>query len=133
MILKHLRLISQIAMSSLPVHRPRLQNVTLKRMDVTNCDFQTQPVTKCDPRAKISLFSRQIIDFSCICQNFCVPLHTKTRAERKQHDIMKGKGYVYILTNPAFRENWVKIGKSSRPVDVQSCNPCNPSSSIWSV
>jgi len=21
------------------------------------------------------------------------------------------KGYVYILTNPAFRENWVKIGK----------------------
>ena len=30
------------------------------------------------------------------------------------------KGYVYILTNPAFRENWVKIGKSSRPVDVRS-------------
>ena len=30
------------------------------------------------------------------------------------------KGYVYILTNEAFRENWVKIGKSSRPVDVRS-------------
>jgi hypothetical protein len=30
------------------------------------------------------------------------------------------KGYVYILTNPAFRENWVKIGKSSRPVDIRS-------------
>lgn len=30
------------------------------------------------------------------------------------------KGYVYILTNPAFREDWVKIGKSSRPVDVRS-------------
>lgn len=30
------------------------------------------------------------------------------------------KGYVYILTNPSFRENWVKIGKSSRPVDVRS-------------
>lgn len=30
------------------------------------------------------------------------------------------KGYVYILTNPAFRENWVKIGYSSRPVDVRS-------------
>ena len=29
-------------------------------------------------------------------------------------------GYVYILTNPAFREDWVKIGKSSRPVDVRS-------------
>ena len=32
----------------------------------------------------------------------------------------KEKGYVYILTNPAFREDWVKIGKSSRPVDVRS-------------
>ena len=30
------------------------------------------------------------------------------------------KGYVYILTNKAFREDWVKIGKSSRPVDVRS-------------
>lgn len=30
------------------------------------------------------------------------------------------KGYVYILTNPAFRENWVKIGRSSRPVNVRS-------------
>ena len=30
------------------------------------------------------------------------------------------KGYVYILINPAFRENWVKIGKSSRPVNVRS-------------
>ena len=30
------------------------------------------------------------------------------------------KGYVYILTNPSFREDWVKIGKSIRPVDVRS-------------
>ena len=29
-------------------------------------------------------------------------------------------GYVYILTNPSFRDNWVKIRKSSRPVDVRS-------------
>lgn len=29
-------------------------------------------------------------------------------------------GYVYILTNPSFREDWGKIGKSSRPVDVRS-------------
>lgn len=29
-------------------------------------------------------------------------------------------GYVYILTNPSFREDWVKIGKSLRPVDVRS-------------
>lgn len=33
---------------------------------------------------------------------------------------MEEKGYVYILTNPAFREDWVKIGKSSRPVNVRS-------------
>lgn len=36
---------------------------------------------------------------------------------------MKSKnetGYVYILTNPSFREDWVKIGKSCRPVDVRS-------------
>ena len=30
------------------------------------------------------------------------------------------RGYVYILTNPSFREDWVKIGMSSRPVDVRS-------------
>lgn len=30
------------------------------------------------------------------------------------------EGYVYILTNPSFREDWVKIGKCSRPVDVRS-------------
>ena len=30
------------------------------------------------------------------------------------------QGYVYILTNPSFMEDWVKIGKSSRPVDVRS-------------
>lgn len=29
-------------------------------------------------------------------------------------------GYVYILTNDSFREDWVKIGKSSRPVDIRS-------------
>lgn len=33
---------------------------------------------------------------------------------------MSDKGYVYILTNPSFKEDWVKIGKSSRPVDVRS-------------
>ena len=32
----------------------------------------------------------------------------------------KVKGYVYILTNKSFRDDWVKIGKSSRPVDVRS-------------
>lgn len=30
------------------------------------------------------------------------------------------KGYVYILTNPSFREDWVKIGQSLREVDVRS-------------
>ncbi len=33
---------------------------------------------------------------------------------------MKETGYVYILTNPSFKEDWVKIGKSSRPVDIRS-------------
>ena len=33
---------------------------------------------------------------------------------------MKEPGYVYILTNLSFPEDWVKIGKSSRPVDVRS-------------
>jgi hypothetical protein len=32
----------------------------------------------------------------------------------------KEKGYVYILINPSFREDWVKIGKSARTVDVRS-------------
>ena len=32
----------------------------------------------------------------------------------------KAPGYVYILTNPSFKEDWVKIGKSSRPVDIRS-------------
>ena len=32
----------------------------------------------------------------------------------------KEQGYVYILTNPSFKEDWVKIGKSSRPVDIRS-------------
>lgn len=32
----------------------------------------------------------------------------------------EGEGYVYILTNPSFKENWVKIGYSARPVDVRS-------------
>lgn len=35
-------------------------------------------------------------------------------------DKTKEPGYVYILTNPSFREDWVKIGKSARPVDVRS-------------
>ena len=30
------------------------------------------------------------------------------------------KGYVYILTNPSFSDDWVKIGKSGREVNVRS-------------
>lgn len=33
---------------------------------------------------------------------------------------MKEPGFVYVLTNPSFREDWVKIGKSSRPVNIRS-------------
>jgi hypothetical protein len=32
----------------------------------------------------------------------------------------KEPGYVYILTNPSFCEDWLKIGKSSRLVNVRS-------------
>ena len=32
----------------------------------------------------------------------------------------KEPSYVYILTTPSFREDWMKIGKSSRSVDVRS-------------
>lgn len=32
----------------------------------------------------------------------------------------KKTDYVYILTNPSFREDWVKKGKSSRLVDLRS-------------
>lgn len=34
--------------------------------------------------------------------------------------IDKEPGYVYILTNPSFKDDWVKIGRSSRPVNVRS-------------
>ena len=33
---------------------------------------------------------------------------------------MSNKGYVYILTNPSFREDWVKIGKTKNRVDIRS-------------
>ena len=32
--------------------------------------------------------------------------------------IDKESGYVYILTNPSFHEDWVKIGKSLYPTDL---------------
>lgn len=46
----------------------------------------------------------------------------KTRGKGKGSKSSRAhqKGYVYILTNPSFREDWVKIGKSARPVDVRS-------------
>ena len=33
---------------------------------------------------------------------------------------MKEPGYVYISTNSCFLKDWVKTGKSLRPVDVRS-------------
>jgi hypothetical protein len=38
----------------------------------------------------------------------------------KGKNMSNKKGYVYILTNPSFRDDWVKIGKSEREVDVRS-------------
>ncbi len=39
---------------------------------------------------------------------------------KKEKEESSQRGFVYILTNDAFREDWVKIGKSLRPVDVRS-------------
>jgi hypothetical protein len=36
------------------------------------------------------------------------------------------KGYVYVLTNPSFKEDWVKIGKSGRLPDVRAEPVANP-------
>lgn len=33
---------------------------------------------------------------------------------------MSEKGYVYVLTNPSFKDDWVKIGKSSREPNMRS-------------
>ena len=32
----------------------------------------------------------------------------------------KEPSYVYILTYPSFRDDWVKIGKNGRPMDMRS-------------
>lgn len=32
---------------------------------------------------------------------------------------MSEKGYVYVLTNPSFRDDWVKIGKSKGLPEVR--------------
>ena len=42
-------------------------------------------------------------------------------------------GYVYILTNPSFREDWVKIGKTRRPVNVRSAGSGEGSDLIATV
>ena len=39
---------------------------------------------------------------------------------RKGLKSMSEKGYVYVLTNPSFRDDWVKIGKSKRLPEVRS-------------
>ncbi|MDR1285137.1 MAG: GIY-YIG nuclease family protein [Campylobacteraceae bacterium] len=42
----------------------------------------------------------------------------------------KIRGYVYILTNPSFRDDWIKIGKSSRYPDIRSKELDNTSVSL---
>ena len=37
------------------------------------------------------------------------------KRDNKENMANKELGYVYILTNPCHREEWVKIGKRSRP------------------
>ena len=38
----------------------------------------------------------------------------------------KEPGYVYILTNPSFREDWVKIGKLENTVSKWCTNSSQP-------
>jgi len=49
--------------------------------------------------------------------NICM---SKPQIKMNKSEKSSKVGYVYILTNPSFREDWVKVGKSARPVDVRS-------------
>ena len=47
-------------------------------------------------------------------------MHRYYTQQKKNSKMDKIGGYVYILTNPSFKEDWVKIGKSQREVNVRS-------------
>ncbi len=49
------------------------------------------------------------------CQEYA-NAQQKAKKEAKIDD----SGYVYILTNPSFRKDWVKIGMTERPVNTRS-------------
>ncbi len=51
--------------------------------------------------------------------NSAVPKMAKRRSEKASRSI-GDSGYVYILTNPSFRKDWVKIGMTERPVNIRS-------------
>lgn len=40
--------------------------------------------------------------------------------KRTKKNVTADSGYVYILTNPSFRKDWVKIGMTERPVNIRS-------------
>ena len=44
----------------------------------------------------------------------------KTMPKKTKKFGMRDFGYVYILTNPSFRKDWVKIGMTERPVNTRS-------------
>lgn len=44
----------------------------------------------------------------------------KMEANRIQQSLKKNMGYVYILTNDAFKDDWIKIGMTSKEVDLRS-------------
>jgi hypothetical protein len=45
----------------------------------------------------------------------------------KKNDKQTTMGYVYILTNPAFKDNWVKIGMTSKTPDARAADLDNTS------
>ena len=44
----------------------------------------------------------------------------KMEANRIQQSLKENMGYVYILTNDAFKDDWIKIGMTSKEVDLRS-------------
>jgi hypothetical protein len=52
-----------------------------------------------------------------ICTNFIIFANENDKRNNMNN---KEPDYVYIVTNPNFREDWVKIANISRPVDVRS-------------
>ena len=59
---------------------------------------------------------KKLNKFILFCSRLFVSLWAENLSENYKHMANKEPGYVYILTNPSFREDWVKI---SRPFNCE--------------